>query len=277
MSVVWEEVAAAQLPSALAAPAAAGVYWQADADTFLLELPNVVRFLVERGAIRYARLGDDASAATVRMIGGGLPTAAAWVQRGCLALHAAAVATPAGAVVLAGASASGKSVLAATLAQRGYPILADEVTPLGVSDDCPLSLAAHQHAEPLLWQDALTHLGLDAVALTPVRPGLARFAVAGLAAPSPVADKPAVAAIFLLGVHNQPEVRCTQLEGRSRVLAVMNAAYNRYLPQSPALRQRTFLQVTAQLAATPVYWLLRPRSGWSAPAVADCLLEHIAQ
>jgi len=276
MSVVWEEVAAAQLPSALPAPIAAGVYWQADADTFLLELPNVARFLVERSAIRFARLGE-VDAATVRMVGGGLPTAAAWVQRGCLALHAAAVATPAGAVALAGASATGKSVLAATLAQRGYPILADEVTPLAVSDDCLLSLAAHQHAEPLLWQDALTHLGLDAAALTPVRPGLPRFAVAGLAAPPTVADKPAVAAIFILGVHNQPEVRCTQLEGRSRVLAVMNAAYNRYLPQSPALRQRTFLQVTAKLTATPVYWLLRPRSGWSASALADCVLDLIAQ
>jgi hypothetical protein len=274
MSLVWEEVAAAQLPTSVPAPVAAGVYWQADADTFLLELPNVVRFYVERGAIRYARLGE-ADAATVRLIGGGLPTAAAWVQRRGLALHAAAVATPAGAVVLAGASASGKSVLAATLAQRGYPSLADEVTPLTLVDDCPLSLAAHREAELLLWQDALTHLGLDAVALTPVRPGLPRFAVAGLAAPPPVADNPAVAAIFLLGVHNQPEVRSAQLEGRNRMLAVMNAAYNRYLPQSPTLRQRSFLQVTAKLAITPVYRLLRPRLGWSAPAVADCILEHV--
>lgn len=54
------------------------------------------------------------------------------------------------------------------------------------------------------------------------------------------------------------------------------ASFNRYLPQAPALRQRTFLQLTLKLLGVPVRRLLRPRVGWSAAALADQLLAEAA-
>lgn len=47
-------------------------------------------------------------------------------ERGLLTLHAAAVETPAGAVLLAGPSTRGKSTLALALAQLGHPLIAED-------------------------------------------------------------------------------------------------------------------------------------------------------
>lgn len=236
MTIEWREAPPAALETQLPAPVASGVFWQADEVTFLLELPQVVRFQVSAGIAQYARLGEVEEAA-VHMYGAGLPTAAAWVQQGYLALHAAAVATPTGAVVIAGPSAAGKSVLAATLAQHGFPVLADEVTPLNLLDPVPLAVADGADGDLLLWQDAVELLGLDSALCTPLRSGLPRYAVAGLNAPQSAPVVARLRSIYLLGLHNSPDILLTRLEGRSRVLSVITAAFNRYLPQPPALRQ----------------------------------------
>ena len=53
-------------------------------------------------------------------------------QRGILTLHASAVETRAGAVLFPGHSGSGKSTLLAALLERGYAMLADDVTGIRV-------------------------------------------------------------------------------------------------------------------------------------------------
>ena len=126
MTIIWRAKSPDLLATALPTPIASGVYWQADAATFLMEVPQIARFQVRAGVVEYTCLGSLEEAA-VRAVGSGLPVAAAWVLQGYLALHAAAVATPTGTVILAGPSTAGKSVLAATLAARGCPVLADEI------------------------------------------------------------------------------------------------------------------------------------------------------
>lgn len=270
MTVAWIEAPPATLNLSLSTIDASGVLWRANESVFVLDFPGVVAFRVADGNVYCARLGDTPGSVAA-MIGAGLPSAAAWIQRGCVALHAAAVATPGGAIVIAGASAAGKSVLAATLAQRGYPVVADEVTPLIVRDGETLAMHTAPNCPVLLWQDAVANLGLDDRAGLPLRPGLMRFAITGLGGTAP-APLP-VRAIYLLGVHNRPDIAVTALTGRERVLAILAGAFDRYLPQPPDARARTLLLLTARLADVPVMRLLRPRLGWSAPKLADVVLE----
>ncbi|MCB9139781.1 MAG: hypothetical protein H6642_15670 [Caldilineaceae bacterium] len=272
MTISWQRVSAATLKTIL--PTASGVYWQADAATFTLEIPDYARFWVRAGTIRYACLGDLGDA-TVRLFGGGLPAAAAWVQKGYLALHAAAVATPDGVVLFAGSSASGKSTLAAAMAQRGYPVLADEVAPLCLAGTAPLAIDATSNCSVLLWQDAIIKLDLDPADYTPLRYGLPRYIVNGLGIPCVSSLRTDVRAIYLLNLHNDPPILQMQLDGSRRVLAITNASFNRYLPQSPDFRQRTFLQLAVKLADVPTYRLVRPRAGWSISELADRVLEDI--
>src|SRR6185436_17962029 len=57
-------------------------------------------------------------------------TGAVLQQRGLLPLHASALLLGAGAIALLGPSRAGKSTLAAALARRGHPVLADDVVPV---------------------------------------------------------------------------------------------------------------------------------------------------
>ncbi|MCB0047275.1 MAG: hypothetical protein KDD92_17755 [Caldilineaceae bacterium] len=275
MTISWRSALPEMLAVRLPDPTASGVCWQADERTFLLEIPDIARFRVKDGEVAYASLGDLDDRA-IRMFGAGLPAAAAWIQQGYFTLHASAVATPSGAVLFAGSSAVGKSAVAAALAQRGYPVLADEVAPLNLSASGPLTLVASPDAPLLLWRDVMKELGMDAEKYTPLRPGLPRYVVDGLGIPNPAPSSYAVRSIYLLGTRNDPGILLTQIDGGRSVLAVMENAFNRYLPQPSHLRQRTFVELTAQLAKTPVYRLMRPNAKRPIGPLVDRIAGEIA-
>ena len=87
------------------------------------------------------------------------------------------------AVALVGHSASGKSAVAAILARRGHPVLADHRLPVEVAG-APRALLAGSGLD--VWPDVAGHLGLDPDAGAVVRPALAKRTFAfpvGRAAP----------------------------------------------------------------------------------------------
>ena len=152
---------------------AQGALWRSEPDTFMLDVPGLARVLVAGGQapqVLASAVIDEA-----RLFAHGLPQAAGWVQRGFLVLHAAAVDTPAGAVAFAGVSGAGKSVLAAALAQRGAPLLADEVLPIELCDGGRPPLAHPSDTRLLLWRRAAERLGYDPAALAAARTGLERY------------------------------------------------------------------------------------------------------
>jgi hypothetical protein len=72
-------------------------------------------------------------------------------RRDAIALHAAALLSPRGAVLLAGSSGSGKSTLAAMLNARGWPSVADDVVLLNTADLRIEGLALAYAAKPGSW------------------------------------------------------------------------------------------------------------------------------
>ena len=134
-----------------------GALWQAAPGRFLLDVPGIARYLVEEGQ----RITIDAAPAAhpleierfVRMT----PLAALRYQRGALAFHAAAVAGPNGAVLIAGDSGTGKSALLANLMARGWTMLADDIA-LADRDAEGRWWTLPVHPEILLWRDTIDHL-----------------------------------------------------------------------------------------------------------------------
>ncbi len=77
---------------------------------------------------------------------------------GALSLHGSAVVTPAGAILLLGAKGRGKSTLALALAQRGAPLLTDDVAVVEAPTDEGAPVRPGVHAVRL-WPDAAERLG----------------------------------------------------------------------------------------------------------------------
>jgi hypothetical protein len=253
-------------------PLAEGVLWRSEPDAFTLDAPGLARFHVSQGHNLQSAPAPGAGDAEVRLLAHGLPQAAAWVQRGLLVLHAAAVSTPGGALALAGPSWAGKSVLAAALARRGAALLADEVLPVELRAG-QLPLAHPCDPQVLLWRRAAEQLGYDPEALIPAREGLARYWLP----PLPAMDVPQpLARLYLLGVHNQPGIKLEPLRGHARVMALMRHAFNRRLAETPARRQQTMLGLAALPRAVRVARLWRPELGWSVEALLAALDEDRA-
>ena len=181
------------VPATLPSPDHAGPIWQIAADRLLLELPGIARFLLAGGAEIVVDPWSEAQAADVPAFLTGGIIGMLLLQRGRVVLHASAVEMDGRAALICGRSGVGKSTLAAALAARGHPVLADELCVLDVEGDGPP--LAHSDGRSLkLWDDAVRALGLEARRGERVRPCLEKHHVDVEAAASPLP----VGAVYVL-------------------------------------------------------------------------------
>jgi len=289
----------APVASTLEGATARGVLWQAAPDRFVLDVPDVARYLVSDGAVitidRAPDVRDEEVTRFLRMT----PLAALFFQRGSLAFHAAA-ASPlppqqgqtsvdgegkAGAILIAGDSGVGKSTLLAALLKRGWRMLADDLAVVEVDAGGQL-VVLPAFPEIVLWPDAVEKLGLSA-ATAAGAPGFAQGSPsAGPARPltrydfsdppgrsimtSQLAPTPQpLRAIYWLSVHSKGEIEMSELKGAERFRALGTLTYNSHIADA-LLDRAAYLRLASAIAqAIPLYRLRRPRGQWSATELAD--------
>lgn len=187
-------------------------------DEFLLDMENIARYRVSAGTEITVEAYPEADGDSIRLFLLGSVFGALLHQRGLLPLHASAIETPQGAVLLAGGSGKGKSALAAAFYARGYRVLADEICV--ANPDCIPSFR-----RLMLWPDILDQTGLWNPAVRPARPNLKKFHVPlerGFASePSPVYT------IYLLGANNAAESSLEPVSGFNKVAELVNIIYRR--------------------------------------------------
>lgn len=257
------QIMARRLPSNLSAVTARGVLWQVAADRFLVEVPDVARYLVEHGrhiAIDTSLLMDDPK---IRQFLHMAPLAAALYQRGKLALHAAAVATPQGCVLLAGESGVGKSTLLTVLLQRGWSLLADDLSIVDVNGRQPMVYP--NAANVVLWQDALEQFGLSGMHAG--KRQILDFSDQFAVEPMPLR------AIYRLSVHSKKKIEMCAVAGAKRFSTLSTLLYNSHIADA-LLDHTAYFQLASVLAETvELYSLSRPRWSWSAAELADFVVR----
>jgi hypothetical protein len=146
---------AEELPNATASAPT----WQMAGKQFLLHIPNVARFLLTAGCDIAVEPASDASKADVPIFLLGTVFGLLQHQRGRIVLHASAVSVNGQAVLFCGRTGAGKSTLAAALAQRGYPLISDDICAISTADH--LRPAVHADGRKLkLWTRDIERLGL---------------------------------------------------------------------------------------------------------------------
>ena len=178
-----------------------GRVWQARPGAFLNQVEGVARCLVTDGKdILVEPLGGNADDVAAFFLNAAF--APLLQQRGLVTLQAAAVQWQAGAVLLLGPSAFGKSSLAAALVQRGHALLADDVTAVALdAGGNPLALPAH--SQQRLWARTLDLMNLRQQAGAEVRRDLKKY---WIRAERHCAEPQPVLAIFRLAFRNRPEI-----------------------------------------------------------------------
>ena len=259
-------------PETLAAARAWRRTWMAAPGRFLMHVEGVARYFVREGReVVVEPAGDDAGALNAFLLGSVL--AACLKQRGILTLHASAIATDAGAVLFAGRSGIGKSTLLAALVERGYPMLADDVTGI-VADGSGAPLALPAFPCVRLWSDALEVLGWQGRTRERVREAVEKYSM-------PVAcfgDGPLpVCAVVLLATHNRDGVEIETVPRSAAFAPLFRRVYRkRYAGELGQARQQ-FRAILALTNGVSVVRARKPLGGASVAQVADriedCLRE----
>jgi hypothetical protein len=261
----------APVASALEGATASGVLWQSARSRFLLDVPDVARYLVSDGAVitidRVPGARDEDVARFLHMT----PLAALLYQRGCLAFHAAAAVPPSfrpvrqegedesGAILIAGDSGAGKSTLLAVLLKRGWRMLGDELAPVDVSEGG--EAVVHPTVGPVrLWPDAREELGIDRT--------FEAAASTRISTPIPLRT------IFWLSVHHQDGIESSELTGAERFRAIGTLSYNSRIADASIDRIAYFRHANAIVRTVPIHCLRRPRGRWSVEDLAKRIDAH---
>ena len=181
-------------------------------------------------------------------------------QRGILALHASAVEVDGGAVLFTGPSGIGKSSLAGGFQQKGYPLLADDVCGIKVSDG---EKAQVMPGFPWLklWGDTLKRLERDKAGLKRVRLD-SDFEKYFVPFDTAYGEPKQVRSVFILEATNRDGFNIEELSGMDRIEPVMANTYRpRFLKVlgDPKLHFRQCSLVADQAR---VFEVNRPKKGF---------------
>jgi len=235
-----------------------GVLWEAAPGRFLLEAPDTARYLVEDGMRVTIASSPQADEADVLRFLRMTPLAALLFQRGVFAFHAAAVAGPDGAILIAGDSGTGKSTLLAALLKRGWCFLADDLSAVDVNEN-GVPTVFPVFPEVTLRPDSMKELKIETTEQgRQVLPMEDRFAVS----PQPLR------AIYRLSVHKE-DVETDDIKGTKLFNTLTMLSYNSRIADVLLDRSAYMRLATVIAKAVSVRTLRRPRGRWCIDELAD--------
>lgn len=248
-----------------------GPTWQVAGKSFLLHIPDIASFLLTNGnEIVFAPASKDAEADVPIFILGTV-FGILLHQREQIVLHASAVRVNGKAVLFCGASGTGKSTLAAALAQRGYPLVNDDFCTLTFGGTS-VPIVYPDGRQLKLWAQAIDRLDLAHQRGERVRKNLEKFYVE----PSEVFTEPlALGAVYVLR-----EARPPHASGIDRPTAVDSALLLRKNAYRPLLvrkldQNKNYFHASISIAnAAGIFYLTRTINFAKMPDVITSLEEH---
>ena len=258
------------LPGGSVTHSPSSLVWQARPGAFLLHGEGVARYLVTGGRdVLIEPLSADDDTAALCLLN--TPFAALLQQRGVTTLHAAAVATASGAVLLMGVSGIGKSSLAAALVERGYPLLTDDLACM-VQHAGGRVMVFPTFPSQRLWADSLDAMGWRRRAQSRGRQGQNKYWIP--AQRTCAAPLPAYAA-FVLGVNDRRDIVLNPVPSGRAFFRLLDHSYRSKALQAMGQSSTLFHTLVAIARQVPVVRVTRPRHPFLLDALADRIEAYL--
>ena len=258
------------VPAALENVSASGATWQIAGERFLLRVPAVARFLLNAGREIVFEPEANADAGDIPIFILGTVFGILLHQREQIVLHASAVRVNGKAVLFCGASGAGKSTIAAVLAQRGYPLVTDDVCAITVSDGMPM---VHPDGRQLkLWAQAIERLELAESRGDRVRSRLEKFYVE----PGEASSEPLpLGAVYALREARPPHAAgIEQPNVVDAALILRRNAYRPLLVRRMGQKANYFHAATTIANVAGIFHLTRPLDFAAMPKTVAGLEQH---
>lgn len=235
---------------------------------FLLTLDRVANYLVENGNSITIQPAPGATEDEIRLFLMGSVWSVLLLQRGLLPLHGCGIMTDNGAVVFTGPSGNGKSTLAAAFMDRGFPLIADELCAIRITDQ-PMLLQGFPQV--LLWEDALKKLGKDIKGLSPARPDLLKYIV-------PVNNTTHHASIplkriYILSTDKDNMSITPPLKGMKKIQALIDSTYHAHHVEGQGVRVDHFKQCSSAASHIEVKGVERPSGPFDIEKLVKLITE----
>jgi hypothetical protein len=176
-------------------------------------------------------------------------------------------------LLLAGDSGAGKSSLLASLLQRGWRMLSDDLAAVGL-DENNQPVIYPVHSEILLWGDALKNLGNNPFAeIERLENGKRAFSAAQQFASQPVP----LHTIAWLRVQSEPTLQIEALRGQKVFQAINTLLYNSHIADALLDRRAHFHLVSTVTQTVSIQRLSRPRGAWSVAELEAKILDLTTQ
>jgi len=220
----------------------------------LISLDGVGRFDIRDGNQVVIARSPDVDDSTLRLFLLGYCLGTLLQQRGLLVLHASIVASGNSCIALAGGSSLGKSTLAASLVNRGYELVADEVCAIDTSGDgSPMVVPGYPAL--LLWKNTLDRLELGFEPMGRIRPDIEKYVVP---VPTHFCESPReLTHLYVLQSSNEEEVSIEPVEGFARFNVFLNHTYRELFVQgmgTSASRQKNVARVAPRVSVSRLSW-----------------------
>ena len=242
--------------------------WSVVPGVVRLNVKGVGCYLIRGGReIVVQPAGGSEEAVRVFLLGSAL--AVCLQQRGMFTTHASSIETGGGSVLFMGSSGSGKSTLLAALIERGYRMLADDLTGVVLgAGGRPTALPAVPCVR--LWADAVDALGWRERTRGKLRRELEKHLapVDGFRATPLV-----VRAVFVLETHNRDHIKVLSVRPADAVKVLFRYTYRKRGVRPAGGAAEHFRVMTALARRVRVQRLKRPAH----PFLLDALADRIEQ
>ena len=225
---------------------------------FLLDLPNC-RYYARAGKEITLDIKDRSDEKSLRLflLTNGL--AAILHQRNKVLLHAGAIHTEKGLVVICGQSGAGKSTTLQYLRQHGYKVFADDVLVLEKSDNATIKAFA-SYPVLKLWDDSFEKLGIETVSdEQKLREHVSKYRLS-IQEEFSTASQPIHALFQLQKDEEIQEPIIKHLQGFEAFNAVHLQLYRTAQLNTPVKNELAFTLINKLIEKAEVYQITRPSS-----------------
>lgn len=261
------DIAWGTTPLALKRVLNSGLYFTANNDEFLMDIEDVARFYVHSGKKiiieRYPGSDED----SIRLFLLGSAFGALLHQRGFWTLHASAVHTEKGAVLIAGNSGAGKSTTMQSLIQKGYQNLSDDVTAVYCEQGKLFALPSYPHSK--IWDHTAKLINTDTSELRRIRPGIDKYSLPMYEHFRDEASP--IHALYMLVPQENSSLHLEEVKNVDRFLVLTHETYRFQFLRNLVQEKRNMAMMELFSKQCRITYCIRPKEHNTAAALASLL------
>ncbi len=258
------------IPTHLEEPSLTGVLFEVKGNQFLLRIVGVGAYLAENGSNITIDPVPGCDAQEIRVFLFTSVFGALLHQRGCLPLHASSVVKEDQAFAFAGPSGVGKSTLAAALEQRGYHLIADDITVINL-DRIEQPAVVPGYPRLKLWKDVINHLGFEHGEPTRLRQTMEKYSIPSQG----FHDQPfPLKAVYCMEIgNNQGHASLQPIKGCDKLSSLTRNTYRVRFLKGMDIGNRHFTQANALARSVRMVSLWRTKDLTQLQGLLDLLEE----